>query len=210
MTRSITSIGAMAIALLAATMSAGGAVIDGTNWADNVAGYSSSIQNYGGTMMSGGMEFWLTGPPDADADHNDYAWDVGDPDLVGGWRANAPAEFFVVGWDRGIPDVAGHDLTIRCYGGPGASAKVAASVDGAEYTQIGTIGPGSPGHLEDLTFDFAGLFAEPVRYVKVNRSANGPQTGMFFDAFGGAVPEPSALLILALGAGALVHKRVAA
>ena len=73
------------------------------------------------------------------------------------------------------------------------------AVDGIDFESIGTIGPGTPLTIREETFDFAGLFADPVRFVRVERTANGRQTGMFFDAFGGtaaSVPEPQTLLMI--------------
>lgn len=195
-------------AALTATVAVQAAVVDGVNYADSVEAYSSNIQNYGGTFLSSGSESWLTGAPDADVDGNGYGWDAGDLDIVAGWRSNAPSENIVMKWDLAIPDVAGDDLSITLYRGPNASANVLASVDGTSFTQIGSIDGGTPGYFAELTFDFDGLFADDVQYVKVERVANGPQTGMFFDAFGGAVaPEPTSLTLLAIGVAGLLRRR---
>ena len=193
--------------MIATAVAANASVIGDMNWADSVEDYSSKIQNYGGTIMTSSTEFWLTGPSDADCDSNGYAWDSGDPDYVGGWRSNAPNEYMVVKWETAIPDVAGDDLTIRLYAGPATSANVLASVDGMDFTQIGTIGSGTAGYLEDVMFDFAGKFANDVHYVKVLRVGNGPNTGIFCDSFAGVVPEPTTLTLLGCGVIALIRRR---
>ncbi|MGQ9650877.1 MAG: PEP-CTERM sorting domain-containing protein [Phycisphaerae bacterium] len=192
--------------LFVAALNADAAIVNGTNWADSVYAHSSIIQNYGGTLMTAGTEFWLTGPSDADANGNDYALDPGDPDFVGGWRSNAPSEFIVMEWDIGIPDLAGADLIIRCYGGPSAAANVLASSDGTIFAPIGTIGGGSSGYLVDVPFDLAGQFPGDIHYVRVERAANGPNTGLFFDSFGGVVPEPATLAMLACGAAGVLRR----
>ena len=198
----------MTVVLLgSAAVSANGAVSGGINWADGVEAYSSNIQNYGGSLMSADAEFWLTGAPDADADGNGYMWDAGDKDYVAGWRSNAPNEFIVMRWDGGISDMPGDDLTISLYAGPNASANVLASTDGLIFTQIGTLGGSTPGYLREEAFDFAGLFSEDVKYVRVARVGNGPNSAMFFDAFGGAVPEPTTLSLLGLGGMAVIRRK---
>ncbi len=197
----------MTVLAMATTTSVTAAVIEGINWADDAAEYSSKIQNYGGTLMDASTEWWLTGPSDADVDGNGYAWDAGDLDYVGGWRSNAPNEYITMYWETGIPDLAGDDLIINMYGGPGASANVFAGIDGKSFTPIGSIGGGTAGYFRDETFNFAGLFGEVVQYVRVERIANGPQTGMFFDSFAGAVPEPATFVLLACGTCALIRRK---
>ena len=197
----------VACAVMISTAVAGSAAVIGdTNWADSVDAYSGNIQNFGGEMMTVSTEFWLTGPSDADANGNGYAWDAGDSDYVGGWRSGAPDEFIIIQWDTGISDLAGDDLVIRQYAGGMASANVLASVDGISFTQIGAIGGGTPGYFSDAAFDFAGLFGDDVHYVKVERVGNGPQTGMFFDSFAG-VPEPTTFALLGCGAATLIRRR---
>ncbi|MEW6200024.1 MAG: PEP-CTERM sorting domain-containing protein [Planctomycetota bacterium] len=192
---------------LVAVGRAGAEIIDGINWADDVYSYSANIQNYGGELMTPSTEWWLTGPPDADCNGNGYAWDPGDQDTVAGWRAAMPDEYVTMYWETGIPDLAGEDLVIRLHGGPSAAADVFASVDGGVFGFIGAIGGGTPGYFRDEAFDFAGLFAESVHYVKVLRTTSGPQTGMFFDAFGGNVPEPSSLALMVLAVLAWGHRK---
>ncbi len=175
-------------------------IIEGTNWADEVFDYSANIQNYGGELMGPTTEWWLTGPADCDVNGNGYAWDAVDQDTVGGWRGGQPNETFTMFWETAIPDLPGDDLTIHLYSGPGAGADVFASVDGTQFERVGTIGGGTPGYLREEAFDFAGVFMDDVQYIKVARTASGPQTGMFFDAFAGNVPEPSSLLLLSVAA----------
>ena len=199
--KSLLTLLSIAVAVLASAEVAGAAMID---WADDVADYSLNIQNYGGTSMTTATEFWVTRPPDADADGNGYVWDAGDPDYLAGWKSNAPNEYLVVHFDTALADVPGDDLSIHLYGGPSASAIVSASTDGTNYDQIGTLGGGTPGYLRNETFNFDGFFNSDVHYVKVERVGNGPQTGMFFDAFGGtAVPEPAGVTLLVTAAGLL-------
>lgn len=172
------------------------AEIIGVNWADEVVEYTPNIQNYAGVLLSADTAWWLTGPADCDCDDNGYVWDPADQDTVAGWRAAAPNESVTMYWSAGIPDLPGDDLAIHVYGGPIAAADVFASVDGSSFELVGAIGGGTPGYLREETFDFAGVFASDVQYVKVVRTASGPQTGMFFDAFSGVVPEPASLLLL--------------
>ncbi len=186
---------------------AGAAVINGQNWADSAYEYTTNIQNYGGELMStNSSTWWVTGVSDADVDGNGYAWDAGDNDYVAGWRANAPGEYIIVKFDIGLEDLAGNDLVIHIYGGSSASASVLASTDGSSFTEIGTIGSGTPGYFCDETFDFAGLFGSDVHYVKVLREANGSKTGMFFDSFA-SVPEPATMTMLVCGAAAMLARR---
>jgi hypothetical protein len=162
-------------------------IIDGTNWADLVDNHTANIQNYNGVLMDNSTEWWVTGPPDADVNENGYAWDAGDEDTVAGWRTTNADESIVVYWETGLPDREGDDLWVHLYGGPAASSHVYASADGTTFHLIGTIGGGTPGYLRAETFDFSGLIDGCVHYVKVLRVASGPQTGTFFDAFGGGV-----------------------
>jgi hypothetical protein len=198
--RGTTGIAATLIAVTFGGAIASAEIIEGTNWADEAFDYSANIQNYGGELMGPTTEWWLTGPADCDVNENGYALDPEDQDTVGGWRGNAPNETITMYWETGIPDLVGDDLTIHMFGGPSASADVLASVDGSQFELVGTIGGGTPGDLREEVFDFAGLFVDDVQYVKVTRTANGSQTGMFFDAFGGNVPEPSSLLLLSVAA----------
>lgn len=178
---------AMGVVLFAVMVfvSAPAEVVDGIHWADEVTGYTQSIQNYGGVLMTPATEWWVTGPPDADVDDNGYAWDWDDQDTVAGWRTTDAGEYVIVHWWAGVPDRPGDDLQIHVYGGPYALAEVAASVDGVHYAVVGTIGGGTPGYFRVETLDLGGLFDSCVRYVRVLRLNSGPQTGMFFDAFGG-------------------------
>lgn len=181
-------------ALMAFPMIAEAAIISGVNYADDVTEYTSNIQNYGGTLMTDSTKWWVLGQPDADADGNGYAFDSGDPDYVAGWRSAAPGEYITVHFNIGLANVVGDDLSIWLYGGPNANASVLASINGVNFTQIGSIGGGTPGYFREEKFDFGGL--SDVHYVKVLRVASGPKTGMFFDAFGGVpVPEPGTMVL---------------
>ncbi|MBN2021452.1 MAG: PEP-CTERM sorting domain-containing protein [Pirellulales bacterium] len=173
------SLYALNIVVAALAFASNGAAVemDGWNWADVVEDYSSAIQNYGHAIMDDSTTWWLTGPPDADDAH----------DYVGGWCSNAPNEYIVMRWIAPLADRPGDDLAIRMYSGPGASANVLASVDNVTYVLIGTLGGGISGVFRAESFDFDGLLGDGIGYVKVQRTANGPQTGMYFDAFGGAL-----------------------
>ncbi|MBN1511763.1 MAG: PEP-CTERM sorting domain-containing protein [Phycisphaerae bacterium] len=196
--------------LVASTLSgvaASAAVIEGVNWADDASGYSANIQNFGGVLMDATTEWWVTGPSDADGDGNGYAWDPVDQDTVGGWRSTAPGEYITLHWETGIPDLAGDDLFAHLYGGPLAAAEVLASVDGNVFESLGTVGGGTAGYFRVAAFNLDARFAEDVHYVKVLRTASGPNTGMFFDSFGATVPEPGSLGLMAIGAMALVRRK---
>jgi len=189
-------------ALTAFPMLANAEVIGGMNWADGVADYSANIQNYAGTLMSATTEFWVTGVPDADANGDGAV----ENDFVAGWRSSAPSEFITVYFNTALTNLLGDDLSIWLYNGPKASATGQVSTDGVDFTSIGSIsGDGaSSGPFRAEAFDFDGLFAGDVHYVKVLRAATGANTGMFFDAFGGtAVPEPGTVVLLS-AAGLLV------
>ena len=201
------------VTIVSVVGSAEAALVNGQNWADSVVSYTSKIQNYNGILMSSSTESWVTGPSDADQNGNMYAWDEGDLDCVAGWRAGAANQEIIVGFDTALEDVAGEDLVIRMYCGPNSQASVYVSEDNSVWTNIGTISgtpgqvPGSPGYLYDAAFDFSGLFSGDAYYVKVHRDIAGPQTGMFFDSFASAVPEPATMLILGMGAFCLKRKK---
>ena len=110
-------------------------------------------------------------------------------------------------FDTGLVNIPGDDLSIHMYGGPSAGASVWVSADDATYVQVGTLGGGVTGYLRQEKFDFDGL-ASDVHYIKVERTANGSGTGMFFDAFGGVmVPEPGTITLLLAAVGLLVVRR---
>ncbi len=187
-------------------------IIGEMNWADELVEWSSEIQNYGvysaAEKISTTTGWWLTGVPDADQNGNDYAWDTDvDRDTVAGWRSFG-MEYFTVGFDQAISDGAGNDLKLVTYGGPKGSASVWASPTNNEndFVKLGSIEGGNAGFFSDVWFDFAGLVDE-VHYVKLVREADGPQTGRFFDAIGGVVPEPSTLSLLALAALAVTRRK---
>ncbi|MBN1590072.1 MAG: hypothetical protein JW888_11195 [Pirellulales bacterium] len=167
-------------AVLAAAGFAAAAVVGDQNWADDVEIYTENIQNYAHVLMDDSTTWWLTGPPDA----------TQTDDFVGGWCANAPGEYIVMHWASPLVDLPGDDLVVRLFSGPAASAEVLASVDGVTYTSIGTLGGGTPLAYREEMFDFDERFAGDVSYVMLQRDANGPQTGVFFDALGSTVvPE---------------------
>jgi hypothetical protein len=206
----------MACAALALSVtSARAEVTGGMNWADEVFEYSSKVQNYGlyddPEKMSASTTWWLTGAPDADQNGNGYGWDAGtDQDSVGGWRSFG-LEHFIVRFDQAIRDAAAQaDLKLVTYAGPNGQSKVYASPDNTtgSYVEIGTLGPGvaGPGYFDEVWFDFNGL-VDDVHYVKVERTVDGPQSGRFFDAVGGVVPEPATLSLLGLGGLALIRRK---
>jgi len=178
------------LTLLAAVLTSSGqaAWVDGVYWADSVDGWTGLIQNYGWTLMTEETTWWITGPPDADVDGNGYAWDAIDNDTVAGWRSTGSASI-TVEFIEAIRDVEGNDLVIKKYGGSSASGNVLASSDGISFVQIGTLGTGTPGWFTEDYFDLAGL-VDNVHYIKLERVATGPGTGMFFDALGSVAQPP--------------------
>jgi hypothetical protein len=197
----------VALVAAATAASANASIIGDTNWADEVFEYSSKVQNYGlhasPEMMSASTTWWLTGAPDADVDGNGYGWDAGDQDSVGGWRSFG-LEHFIVKFNQAIPDGAGDDLKLVTYGGLNGVSSVYASPteNEADFVKLGEIGAGTVGYFVDVWFDFASL-VDDVHYVKVVRDVDGPQSGRFYDAIGGVVPEPATLALLGVGAGTL-------
>jgi hypothetical protein len=179
--------------------------IEGINWADRVVSYTGKVQSWTGGQ-SGGPEptymdchtpattWWVLGPNDADGNGDLYAWDfdLDDRDYVGGWKGKDADQELIVQFDTGIRDIEGDDLIIRLYCGPIARASVWASIDGNDFTQIGTIRgqlneiPGLPGELYDAVFDLSGLFTDDVHFIRVFREVAEPKSGMFFDSFSSA------------------------
>ena len=155
-------------------------IVDSRNWADEVEEYTSVIQNYGSVLMTSSTTWWLTGPPDASLAE----------DYVGGWRTDAPNEYIVMHWLTPLDDRPGDDLEMVLFSGPLAGADVLASVDGENYVNIGTIGGGVSGVFRTESFDFDGLLGDGITHIKVQRTANGPQSGIFFDAFGSVFLSP--------------------
>jgi hypothetical protein len=186
----VTCLVALAVALCS---TADAEMVGGQNWADDVADFNAGIQDYAGTTMDDSKAWWLTGAPD---------------DYVAGWRGGGAADYIVMHWDSPLADEQGDDLVIRLFGGPKASALVLASVDGVDYTQVGVLGKGSPEVYREERFDLGGQFDAGVSFVKVERTASGNGTGMFFDAFGSvSVPEPGIAAMSALGFACLLSGR---
>ena len=181
--RSILTVASIAVVVAA---SASSVSAESIYWSDEAVDYSSNIQNFAGTLMDASTTWWVAGAPEGDTG-----------DFVGGWRSNAPGEYIVVRWDTPIADMAGDDIVIQLFSGGKAGADVFASVDGIDYTQIGTLGKGTASEIRQEWFDLDGQFASDVSYVKVVRTANGQGAGMFFDGFGAAVPEPATVALLA-------------
>jgi hypothetical protein len=171
------------------------------HWADDVAVWTGTIQNYGlygaAEEMTTETSWWLTGPPDAD-DTEDGQHGEGDSDTVAGWRLSFAADF-TLHFDTCLTDQPGDDLLVVGYGSSTGQFSVHASSDGNVFVPIGTANGIGPRNFTDYWFDYAGLVND-VRYVKILREVSGSQTGMFFDAIGGyAIPEPNAIGLLASG-----------
>jgi hypothetical protein len=176
--------------------------VEGINWADRVASHTDEVQSWTGGECGGpepdwmdsntpANTWWVLGSSDADWNGDMYARDfhLGDRDYVGGWKATNADQEIIVKFDTGIEDIDGNDVVIRMYCGPIAEASIWASVDGNDFTQIGTIEghldeiPGIGGELYDAYFDFNGLFTGDVNFVKVSREVAQPKSGFFIDSF---------------------------
>ena len=198
------------------------AVINGQNWADSVSDWSGGIQNYGGTSWNsqGGnpSTCWVTGVPDADFDGNGYALDAVDNDYVAGWKLTGGA-YFILFYETALVNMPGDDLAVKVYGGENCEATVSGSTDGSSYTPIDIIAgeekqiPGKSGFFHEegatgldkyITLDFGLL--DDLHYIKVERSVDGPKSGMFFDAVG-SVPEPLTIVLLACGGLGVLSRR---
>ena len=165
-------------------------------WADSVDGWGGQIKNFASELMTEETTWWLTGLPDCDQDGNGYAWDTGDNDYVAGWKMPYASDWFTVAFDTPIQDGAGDDVLVVGYRGPACLTSVQASSDGTNFTELGTIGAGTPGYLDDFWFDLGGL--TDVRYIRVERASSEQYSAAFVDAIG-AVPEPTSGLLLVLG-----------
>ena len=113
----------------------------------------------------------------------------------------------VAGFSTGLLDGPGDDLVIYdcCPSGPPSPAEMAdvfVSSDGVAFTFLGLYGPTN-------SFDFAGVFASPVFFVRILNTSETSSPDI--DAFQGnfAVPEPAALLLLGAGlvGGGLQRRR---
>ncbi len=174
-------------------------------WADDVVEpWTGNIQNFGppGELMTLETDWWVLGPPDADPDGNDY-WDAGNPDYQAGYRGEDAGACYTLYFAEPFDDGPGDEVMLRGFRGPSASGSVWASSDGTAFTQLGTIGSGTPKMFENFWFNLNGL--EDVQYIKVLREADGQGSGTFFDAFG-MVPEPTTALLLIFG-GMFAMKR---
>jgi hypothetical protein len=197
------------------TNSALAAYVRGQNWADRVVSYTPRIQRFGipgctgGIPMGANTTWWVLGPSDCDQNGDMDAWSTDanglqtiDYDYVAGWKGAGTVnkdQELVVWFNIGLQDCEdGNDLVIRLYCGYKAHASVWASADGNDFARLGEIVgrdagvPGTPGLLYDAYFDFEGLFAKDVHYIKVHREAAIPDSAMFFDSFASAVAiEPN-------------------
>ncbi|MBN1511768.1 MAG: PEP-CTERM sorting domain-containing protein [Phycisphaerae bacterium] len=174
-------------------------------WADSVVGWNGGIKNFGGELMTSETSWWLTGLPDCDQNGNGYAWDAEDNDYVAGWKMPFAGDQFTVALGAPIHDGAGDDVLVVGYRGPACLASVQASADGISFTELGTIGTGTPGYLDDFWFDLGGL--TDVRYIRVERATGAANSACFVDAVG-AVPEPATgLLLLGLGTLSVLSRR---
>ncbi|MGD8453358.1 MAG: PEP-CTERM sorting domain-containing protein [Phycisphaerae bacterium] len=196
----------LAIALVVNCVGAASAAYEDCVWADSVEGWTGSIMCFGGELMSSETTWWLTGAPDADQSDppNGYAWDAEDNDYVAGWKMPPASDSFTVKFDTLVQDGAGDDVLVVGYFGPNYGSSVQASSDGTNFTEIGTIGGGQPGYLEDCWFDLGGL--ADVQYIRVERVSTSSLSGGFVDAIG-AVPEPSSTLLLLPGILFAVRRR---
>lgn len=111
----------------------------------------------------------------------------------------------VVRFSPGIVDGAGVDLQIHdCCAGSAPTldekADVFVSNDGAAFTLLGAYGIGSS------TFDFNGVFASTVHYVKIVNTATMDSPDI--DAFEGryVVPEPATCTLALFAAASLVRR----
>ncbi len=141
-----------------------------------------------------------------------YGGDVtGAPDGGGLWLGSTvdPPELpgtLTVRFDTPLANRPGFDLVIVDVGpSPAETFTVEVSSDNASYTLLGTYSA-----TENLV-EFSGLFAGPVRYVRLHNTSDEVSADIDalygFAAFATAVPEPSTLVLIVTATALALRRR---